>query len=103
MSRAPKICPWFSPATPATEAILWTSNISHVSSNARARGPSKRRKGRRSFADLGENPALAERISQARSISGEKDISFSVELARAQSVVLKLASGHAAYEASETL
>jgi len=51
----------------------------------------------------GENPALAERISQARSISGEKDISFSVELARAQSVVLKLASGHAAYEASETL
>jgi hypothetical protein len=52
---------------------------------------------------LRENPALAERISRARSISGEKDVSFSVELARAQSVVLKLARGHAAYEASETL
>jgi hypothetical protein len=52
---------------------------------------------------LRENPALAERISRARSISGERDISFSVELARAQSVVLKLARGHAVYEASETL
>jgi hypothetical protein len=52
---------------------------------------------------LRENPALAERISRARFISGEKDVSFSVELARAQSVVLKLARGHAAYEASEVL
>ena len=52
---------------------------------------------------LRENPALAERISLARSISGEKDVSFSVELARARSVVLKLARGHAAYEASETV
>jgi hypothetical protein len=50
---------------------------------------------------LRENPALAERISHARFITGEKDISFSLELARAQSVVLKLARGHAAYEASE--
>jgi hypothetical protein len=48
---------------------------------------------------LRENPALAERISRAR--SGEQDVSFSVELTRAQSVVLKLARGHAAYEASE--
>jgi hypothetical protein len=52
---------------------------------------------------LRENRSLAERISRARSVSGEGDVSFSVELARAQSVVLKLARAHAAYEASEVL
>jgi hypothetical protein len=50
---------------------------------------------------LRDNPALAERISRARTKTGEKEISFSVELARARNVVLKLARGHAAYEASE--
>jgi hypothetical protein len=50
---------------------------------------------------LHDNPALAERIRRARTVTGEKDISFSVEPARARNVAVKLARGHAAYEASE--
>jgi hypothetical protein len=52
---------------------------------------------------LRDNPALAQRISGARSISADKAISFTVESDRAKNVALKLARGHAAYEASETL
>jgi hypothetical protein len=52
---------------------------------------------------LRENLALAERISEARSITKERNVSFAVELARARNVVLKLARGHVAYEASEIL
>jgi hypothetical protein len=52
---------------------------------------------------LRENPALTARISSSCSISGDMDISFSVELARARNAVLKLARGHAACEASEML
>lgn len=52
---------------------------------------------------LRESPALAERISRARSVVGETEVLFSVELARAQSIVLKLARGHAGYGASEVL
>ena len=52
---------------------------------------------------LRENLALADRISRARSVTDQNTISFSVETARARNVVLKLARGHLAYEASETL
>lgn len=50
---------------------------------------------------LRENPALAARISSQRLIGHDNNISFTVELERARNVVLKLARGHAAYEASE--
>ena len=50
---------------------------------------------------LRENSALAARISAARSIGENGNVSFAVEMERAKNVVLKLARGHVAYEASE--
>lgn len=52
---------------------------------------------------LRDNPALAAKMSRARSIGEGKDISFSVDLVRVKNIVLKLARGHAAYEVAESL
>ena len=50
---------------------------------------------------LRENPILAARIGAARSVGENGRISFAAEIERAKNVVLKLARGHVAYEASE--
>jgi hypothetical protein len=52
---------------------------------------------------LTENPKLAARIASARSINESGAISFAIERERARNVLLKLARGHLAYEASEIL
>jgi hypothetical protein len=51
---------------------------------------------------LRENTNLAARIASARSINESDAISFAAETERARNVVIKLARGHLAYEASET-
>jgi hypothetical protein len=55
----------------------------------------KRAKIRRILAD---SPALAARITQARTISPNGEISFKPEYERVRNVIVKLARGHAAYE-----
>jgi hypothetical protein len=50
---------------------------------------------------LQESPALATRITQARTIFQSGGISFQPEQERVKKVVIKLAKGHAAYELDE--
>lgn len=52
---------------------------------------------------LSQSPALAEKISRARSVREDGNVSFLAEQERIRNVALKLARGHAAYEASEIL
>ncbi len=52
---------------------------------------------------LSECPALAEKLSRARSIHENGSISFFAEQQRIKNVALKLTRGHAYFEASETM
>jgi len=50
---------------------------------------------------LRDSPALAARLSQARSVGEDGTIYFAAETSRVRNVILKLARGHAAHELSE--
>jgi hypothetical protein len=50
---------------------------------------------------LNHSPALAARLMQARSLTGEGVVTFAVEDERVKRIVMKLARGHAAFELSE--
>jgi hypothetical protein len=51
---------------------------------------------------LTDSPALAARLSQARTVADNGQATFSVETPRVRNIALKLARGHAAFELSET-
>jgi hypothetical protein len=91
----------FRAALPATPVFLSKKNISPASLSVRT-GSVEAVARPKIQRILNESPALAARISEARTTGGDLRSVFSVEDHRVVNVVMKLARGHAAFELSET-